>query len=53
MLLDSFIGNKACAVLSEWDYGQTEGANYFNTFNFHMLLQLLGGQMSQENGEGK
>lgn len=42
MLLDSIIGYKAHAVLGEWDYGQTEGANYFNTFNFHMLLQVPG-----------
>lgn len=42
MLLDSFIDNKACTVLSEWDYGQTAGANYVNTFNFHMLLQVPG-----------
>lgn len=29
MLLDCFISSKACAVLNEWDHGQTEGAHYF------------------------
>lgn len=43
MLLDNFISNE--------DSGQTEGANYFNTSNFHMFPQLPEREYTLGEGE--
>jgi len=50
-LLDSFVGNKAFAVLSEWDYGQTKGQIKL-ILSISTLLQLPGeGRCPRRRGE--